>query len=211
MENNKNIQEVKVNDNVSNDDASLAAQYSKGPFILGLTRFLISLKNHINKFGLFFTVVSMLVGTCIIFIKVRAIYGFASKNGTYDSFSAIFYFVSTLFAILSCVAYMNAYARHSSNVKKYSMLGVYFVMMIAQVVFEFLFVFSAYRALADRGDQIDNTLGYNVTSMSLTWTYIHISLLIASIIIAILVIFLQPVCKKINVDLSFLSFKKKNK
>lgn len=201
------ISEVKV-DSSSNDDQAVR----KSGFELSLNRSLISLKNHIYKVPMFVTMLSTIFFYCTIFIKVRAIYMLPNNNAVTDFYTAMYstsgmlFFFCALFSILFVVAYMNANGRHVTPKKKWSMMTIYYIMAVAQIVLDMLLILTLNRYVADNypsGAPIDQSIKMQTMPVSVTWSWIHIVTLGLAIVLSILAIFLQPFFKKIKVDISF--------
>ncbi len=204
---NKILEEVKVDFSNTDDQVS-----RKSGFELSLNRSLISLKNHIYKVPMFVTMLSTVFFYCTIFIKVRAIYMLPNNNNVTDFYTAMYsvtamlFFFCALFSILFVVAYMNANGKHVTPKKRWSMMAIYYVMAVAQIILDVLLILTLNKYVADNygaNVPVDSSINMQSMPVSVTWSWIHIITVGLAIVLSVLAIFLQPVFKKIKVDISF--------
>ena len=195
------------NSTYDTSDDALLKKVQMNPFKLGLTRTLIKLKNHVYLIPLLMTAASMIVVTFTMFIRLRAHGILTVPQAPLQPFNSVFFFFTTLFSILSVLLYMNANAKHSSSKKRYIMLGLFFLFMVLQIVLQALFIVDVNTELSINpeinklvplypGAQEDAS-SYVITD-SVYWAYVHIGMLSATIVLAIVAPIVQPYCKKIQ-------------
>ena len=149
----------------------------------------------------------MIVVTFTMFIRLRAHGILTVPEAPLQPFNSVFFFFTTLFSILSVLLYMNANAKHSSSKKRYIMLGLFFLFMVLQIVLQTLFIVDVNTELSINPDinklvplypgAQEDASSYVIID-SVYWAYVHIGMLSATIVLAIVAPIVQPYCKKIQ-------------
>ena len=185
------------NSTYDTSDDALLKKVQMNPFKLGLTRTLIKLKNHVYLIPLLMTAASMIVVTFTMFIRLRAHGILTVPQAPLQPFNSVFFFFTTLFSILSVLLYMNANAKHSSAKKRYIMLGLFFLFMVLQIVLQTLFIVDVNTLVPLYPGAQEDASSYVIID-SVYWAYVHIGMLSATIVLAIIAPIVQPYCKKIQ-------------
>jgi hypothetical protein len=179
-------------DSNSDDLKRLAnASYLKLSFV----RNSIALKNHIAYIPLALTIVTMILITWALRDHNEA--SSVIKNNTIS----FWFFVDVLASILTTLCYLNSQAKHASKAKKYTMLGLFLVLLIGELFIEYYIVHDYTIELNLHSSPIYKPLTVYWIKESAKWLNIHIVFIYITIAAAVAEPLLQPLCSKIRIKL----------
>jgi hypothetical protein len=181
---------------------------SLSSFKLGLARNLISLKNHVSKVTLLMTVAAMVFVTFSIRAHILAM---APLGQGGRSPLAFFFFCDVLCSLLSCLFYLNESSsklpvnssdqveRSSARKRKILFLVLFVIGMGLQIWIDFHYIADVNLETSLNNNPIPYTVAM---ADSERYTYWHIGLIIASLVLCALEPFTQPFfgCLKIAFD-----------
>lgn len=176
------------------DELSLVEALNQNPFVLGLSRFIIKLKNHLTMIPMVVTAVCMIIITCCIHSHLVAINLLA--NNKYNS---IFFFINCILSLVACLVYININNKKTEKKKKIFFMVLFFIVTGIEVFLNFRYMrdINIELNLVNAANKITDSDGS--IAKSYTYTNIHNIFLFIDMALVILAPILQPFTKKIHI------------
>lgn len=151
---------------------------------------LIYIKNHPEVFTMLFTVIACVVFTCALGDNSNSLAALVSSIMPL----AFFNFVATLFSILSIFTLITIKGK---GIKPILMTIVYYVVQVAQIAYQFYFLYEIDAHL----NSTTNPIAWRTSfGTSRTFAYVHIVLLIISVVLMALTPLTKKLFKKIKIS-----------
>lgn len=176
------------------DEASLVEALQQNPFVLGLTRFVIKLKNHISMVPMIMTLVCTIIITCTIHTHLVSINALGQND-----LNSILFFSNCVLSIVSCLLYINVNNKKTEKKKKIIFTALFFVVVGLELFINFRYMRDINIELSLVNDKNKVTDSDGSIAKSYAFTNLHNILLFIDIALVILAPIVQPFTKKIQI------------
>lgn len=185
-----------ANQDLSNDELSLADAMQQNAFVLAVTRFVIKIKNHVSIIPLIMFIITMMIITFTIQVHVNATV--LLGNDTMNSF---WFFINVILSLLTVLLYININSKKTSRTKWIVCMVLLFLVIIGEIIIDALYMrdINIEINLVNSVNKVDlakDTENYVLRSLAYTRT--HMIFLIIDAVLAIAAPIVQPYTKQIR-------------